>query len=256
MSKLAEFREHFNGVVEDIALRPNESFECFFEKQRGPERCVTVYPQTTGHRIELSYYVGVDWIKQNEQAIYVRPKLDQFGSGYTDYLGMLFSALKHPEVINHTTELFVIKFDDPYIEIKQHQDLLTPLLAVQFLRVVQMIVRKGLKRSYYRVERNLAAKIKGKVLVAATIKHNIMHANLLHTHCSYEEFGLNGLENRVLKKTLCFVQRYLSSMTGLGIRKSLVDVFNFIMPAFAEVSDEVEMSDMRQQPINSLFGGG
>ena len=82
---------------------------------------------------------------------------------------MLFSCLKHPEVAQNTEGLFEIKFENPFIEIEQKQDLLTPLLVVQFLQVVKSIVRKGLKKSYYKVERNLNARVKGKVLVAENV---------------------------------------------------------------------------------------
>src|SRR5690606_23199057 len=108
-----------------------------------------------------SYYVGADWLAKNETAIYVAPKFE--GEDYkTNYLGMLLSCMKHADVIDHTDELYEIKFDEPFIEIEQDKDLLTPLLAIQFLSVVKRIVKKGLKKSYYRVEHNLSPKIKGR----------------------------------------------------------------------------------------------
>ena len=115
---------------------------------------------------------------------------------------MLFSALKHPEVAKHTEDLYEIKWKDSPIEISQQQDLLTPLLVVQYLSLVKEIVRKGLKKSYYKVERNLHAKVKGKVLISQTIKQNLLKNKPLHTYCSFDEFGLNNLENKLLKKAL------------------------------------------------------
>jgi hypothetical protein len=99
------------------------------------------------YHLSLSYYIGVDWIPDTNQPIYVAPKLNtklkEDGTQdnniniedikQTDYLKMLFSALKHPEVSKYTDELFEIKWDSPQIEITQQQDLLTPLLVIQFL---------------------------------------------------------------------------------------------------------------------------
>lgn len=62
---------------------------------------------------------------------------------------------------------------EPYIEINQKQDLITPLLMIRYLQVLKSVVRKGLKKSYYRVEQNLSSKIKGKVLVSKTLKKYI-----------------------------------------------------------------------------------
>lgn len=166
--------------------------------------------ECNGKDLQMSYFIGVDWIVTDKEAIYVEPKINE-GSKQTNYLQMLFSALKHIDV-GHTKELFEINFDAPSIEIEQKQDLLTPLLVVQFLGIVRKIVKKGLKKSYYKVEKNLTAKTKGKILVNQTIKKNIVKNDVLKTYCSYEEFGFNGLENRLLKKTLFFVQRYLSTI--------------------------------------------
>jgi 5-methylcytosine-specific restriction enzyme subunit McrC len=147
------------------------------------------------YHISLSYFIGVDWIDKN-QAIYIEPKLNKDVSQTND-LQMLFSALKHPEIAQYTDDLVEIKWEGKQIEITQQQDLLTPLLVVQFLQVVQQIVRKGLKKSYYKVEQNLYSKVKGKILVGQTIKQNLLKNKPLNTFCTYDEFGVNILENRL-----------------------------------------------------------
>src|SRR5690606_21220261 len=146
---------------------------------------------------------------KNEIAVYVAPKLND-ETQQTDYLKMFFSCLRHSDVATYTKNLYEIKFEEPYIEIEQKQDLLTPLLVVQFLQLVKTIVRKGLKKSDYKVEHNLNAKIKGKVLVAQTLKQNIIKNKPTKSVCQYDEFGFNSIENRILKRTLVFVQKYLA----------------------------------------------
>lgn len=205
------------------------------------------------HAIANSYFIGVDWIIENKKAIYVEPKLNNNSTQKTDYLTMLFSALKHTEVAKNTDDLFEIKWDKTPIEIEQHQDLLTPLLVVQYLRLVKEIVRKGLKKSYYKVENNLYAKVKGKVLVSKTIKQNLVKNKPLQTYCNYDEFGLNGLENRLLKKTLVFIQRYLPNIKNLQSEKYTTEVFNYINPAFEFVSEEVNLHDIKQTKTNAFY---
>jgi 5-methylcytosine-specific restriction enzyme subunit McrC len=210
--------------------------------------CVEIKQDRTLH---TNYYIGVDWIAEN-QAVYVEPKLNKSAS-QTDYLQMLFSALKHPEIAQYTDGLFEIKWEGKQISITQQQDLLTPLLVVQFLRVVQQIVRKGLKKSYYKVEQNLYSRVKGKILVGQTIKQNLLKNKPLNTYCTYDEFGINGLENRLIKKALLFVRRYMPTLHIDTSRGFTAQMFNYIMPAFENVSDEVSLNDCKHTKTNVFY---
>ncbi|MFK7032765.1 5-methylcytosine restriction system specificity protein McrC [Flavobacterium oreochromis] len=204
-------------------------------------------------KIQTNYYIGVDWLIESQKAICIEPKLNKDSTDQVDYLKMLFSALKHSESAKNLDNLFEIKWDKDYIEIEQQQDFLTPLLVVQFLSLVKEIVRKGLKKSYYKVENNLYAKVKGKVLISQTIKQNLVKNKPLHTYCNYDEFGLNGLENRLLKKALVFVQRYLPNIKNLQSEKYTTEIFNYINPAFEFVSEEVNLHDAKHTKTNPFY---
>ena len=249
-SHFYEHQGYNNPVVideSDISIE-NKYFQSNIKKC-----CLKVIPRGDKKGIELSYYVGIDWVnKEYNKAIYIQPKLNKTAN-QTDYLQMLFSGLKHNGVVDYTNELFEIKWDDPQITIEQHQDLLTPLLIVQFLSLVKQIVRKGLKKSYYRVESNLYGKVKGKVLVGQTIKHNVLKNKNLNTYCQYEEFGLNGLENRLLKKALVFVQRYMPAIANLNSTAFTTALFNYINPAFEFISDEVNLNEVKQTKTNVFY---
>lgn len=210
--------------------------------------CVEIREDRTLH---TNYYIGVDWINEN-QAIYVEPKLNK-DSEQTNYLQMLFSALKHPELCNYVEDLFEIKWDEKQIEINQQQDLLTPLLVVQFLLVLKNIVRKGLKKSYYKVEQNLYGRIKGKVLVGDTIRINQLKNKTLNTYCRYYEFGVNGLENRLLKKALVFVQRFLPTYKNLNSKEFTTEILSYIMPAFDKVSEELNLNEIKHSKTNAFY---
>ncbi|CAG5072943.1 hypothetical protein DYBT9623_04479 [Dyadobacter sp. CECT 9623] len=253
MCKIFHYFEHFDGIIEGaFPFLTSDSYKYDFLKKRGDQNCYTIAKKGEEHHCTLSYFIGVDWIVENDVALYVAPKLNQ-SDRETDYLKMLFSALKHNDVATHANELFEIKFDAPYIEISQQQDLLTPLLIVQFLRVTQQIVRKGLKKSYYRVTENLHSKVKGKVMVGHTIKHNVLKNKPLHTFCSYDEFGVNGLENRLLKKTLIFIQQYLPSWKVPHATEYASQLLNYIMPAFGSVDEDIELAEIKHSKINPFY---
>ncbi|TWI03187.1 McrBC 5-methylcytosine restriction system component [Flavobacterium tiangeerense] len=260
---ISVIQEHYNGFdsKREYDFKGNLSFEqdFFYQYTRKCRNekvdCFRIYSDAANkkHAISNSYFIGVDWIIEKEKAIYVEPKLNKNATEQTDYLKMLFSALKHPEVAKHTDDLFEIKWEKTPIAITQEQDLLSPLLVVQYLRLVKEIVRKGVKKSYYKVENNLYAKVKGKVLVSQTIKQNLVKNKPLHTYCSYDEFGLNSLENRLLKKALVFVQRYLPTIKNLQNEKYTTEIFNYINPAFEFVSDEVNLHDVKHTKTNVFY---
>lgn len=251
-SQNSHFIEHHHYYYDDVASE--NDFQIlpkpilFLQKKD----CVCFEINDYTRKIHTNYYVGVDWLIENEKAIYIEPKLNKNTNQQTDYIGMLFLALKHQEITKHT-DLFEIKWDKNFIEIEQYQDLLTPLLVVQYLRLVKEIVRKGLKKSYYKVEKNLYTKVKGKVLVSQTIKRNLVKNKPINTFCSYEEFGLNGLENRLLKKTLVLIQYYLPNIKNIQSEKYTSEIFNYITPAFEFVSEEVNLHDIKHTKTNAFY---
>lgn len=259
---ISTIHEHYNGFSynKPFDFKGNLPFDKdyyyqFKRKERNETLdCFRIFSdiENKQHAIANTYFIGIDWIVEKEHAIYVEPKLNK-GGHQTNYLAMLFSALKHPEVSKYSDDLFEIKWDSPQIEITQQKDLLTPLLVVQFLKIVKEIVRKGLKKSYYKVENNLYSKVKGKVLVSQTIKKNLLKNKPLNTYCSYDEFGLNGLENRLLKKALIFVQRYLPTIKNIHSEKYSNEMFNYINPAFEFVSADVELNDVKHSKTNAFY---
>lgn len=250
MSKLLfnkAFSEHVNEDVSSEVRLPvtsiifNKKIEC---------KCIEIIQNGDSKILQSIYFIGVDWLVKNEIAVYVAPKIND-AAQQTDFLKMLFSCLRHSDVAQHTTDLYEIKFDQPYIEIEQKQDLLTPLLILQFLQVVKAIVKKGLKKSYYKVSNNLNAKIKGKVLIAATLKQNIIKNKPTKTFCLYDEYGVNSIENRILKRTLVFVQKYLALFPDY--LKLASPVINYCLPAFQVVDEINDLNTLKGVTYNPFY---
>jgi 5-methylcytosine-specific restriction enzyme subunit McrC len=205
--------------------------------------------------LSASYYVGVGWIVENETAICVQPK--QFEDKQeTDCMKMLFEALEEVENFEHLDGLYDIYFNKPQIEVNQRQDLLSPFLIVQFLRILKRIVQKGLKKSYYPVVRNLEAKIKGKLLINQTIKVNAAKNRIAKNMCQYNEFGINGKENKILKKALMFARHAIENYNIAKIteKDNLMESYiNYIYPAFEQVSDDIQIDRIRIFKPNPMY---
>ena len=228
-----------------------EPHKKLFKQKKSDGCCYEITRNSKGLNIEASYFVGVDWIVENELPIYIQPKLNKDKSE-VNYLKMLFDALQEPENFNHLDHLCEINFVKPTIKIDQTQDLLSPLLVIQYLQLLRRIVQKGLKKSYYPVVKNLNARVKGKILVNATIKNNHAKNKMLYSYCKYDEFGINTIENKVLKKALMFSQKVIQNINGID-PEQLQGLFNYIQPAFYSVDEEVEIEELKTIKPNPLY---
>lgn len=200
--------------------------------------------------IEAGYYIGVDWLGDSGRYLQIEPKLNSLsGSFYNsildfehaqndeadkqaeekilrdfnasvkketsykeiDYLKMLLDAMTAESVASETKELVLIDWEAQEINIHQNDDKLTPFLIVHFLNLLRDIVRKGLKKSYYKVQEHLTNRIKGKILISGQIKQNILKNRFTKTYCEYQVFGVDHLENRFLKTVLQFCSTYIET---------------------------------------------
>jgi 5-methylcytosine-specific restriction endonuclease McrBC regulatory subunit McrC len=250
MSKLLYNKAFYEHASEDVSSVEILTVSSILFKKKEDFKCIEIVQDNISKTLHSSYYIGVDWLIKDKLAVYVAPKLNNENQ-QIDYLRMLYSCLKHSDVARFTKDLYEIKFEEPYIEIEQKKDLLTPLLVVQFLQLLKTIVRKGLKKSYYKIEQNMNARTKGKVLIAQTLKQNITKNKPTITFCRYEEFGFNCIENRVLKRTLFFVQKYLSLFPEY--LKFAMPIFNYCNPAFQEVDENIDLNKIKGITHNSFY---
>lgn len=205
-------------------------------------------------RIEFqtSYFVGVDWLIENKQAVYVQPKQND-ERVEIDYIGMLLDAIQEPENISHLEDLVTIDFHRPSIKIKQSQDILSPFLIAHFLQLLKQIVRKGLKKSYYTVTENLNARVKGKILVSTNIKTNTVVGRNTQTVCQYQVFGINCDENKILKKAFQLSRSVLDCYeNGIDLH-ILQNIITYISPAFEQVTDDIDNNLIRQFKPNPVY---
>lgn len=258
--KIHPFPEQFdsaNWFEDSDSLLRGEHFLYFLDDEDKP--CFICRNKRKDQRqVKTSYYVGLGWV--GNEVVFIEPKMNT-DSARTDYLAILMEALQHPEISAHCENLFEIRFDQQEIPVSKEKDLLTPLILVQYVNVLKRIVQKGLKKSYYPVVRNLNSRVKGKILVGQNLRQNVLKHKMLTTTCNYEEFGVNGLENRLLKKALTCALRYMPLLPDFGAqaqhskssKMNLEQMLAYIQPAFLEVSEEVRPEDLTQLKKNVFY---
>ena len=198
-----------------------------------------------------SYFVGVDWLKEQELAVQVSPKMND--GMEIDYVRMLNDALCESENFDHLKDLVTIKFDKPSVRIRQNKDLLSIFIVTEFLNVLQHIVKKGLKKGYIAIEKNLHNKVKGHILVGRNIIHNLTKGKVTDNICRYQIYDVDTQENRILKKALCFCSDILKVYQHALDVSVLQKKIKFIRPHFENVGSDVSTKTIKCFKGNPVF---
>ena len=194
----------------------------------------------------VSYYIGIDWLKEKENYIAVEPKVKDL-----DYVKMFVHCLHHSEISQFLKEIYHIDFQREKIKVPTSNWDLTPFLIVHFLSLVEKIVKQGLKSNYVVREENLNSKVKGKILFSQQIKKNIVAKREDRIYCRFQEYSVDCFENRLLKKALLFIQRY--SKCYKEKYPTLIQKQNRLLYAFENISDEISYSEIKRIKVNSLY---
>lgn len=215
------------------------------------ELCLRLTRESDAIRATGSYFVGVDWIKEEDVAVQVSPKLND---GFEiDYVRMLNEALTETDNYKHLKDLLTIHFEKPSIRISQQQDLLSIFLITEYLNILHRIVRKGLKRSYYRVEETLNNKVKGRIQVCRTIQRSLAKGRITDNVCRYQVYDIDSPANRILKKALAFCGKQVGVYRNALDTSVLERKIRQIKPYFERVSDEISVKSMRTFKGNPVF---
>lgn len=199
----------------------------------------------------MSDCVGADWIdERHTEAMVVRPRIDGL-----DFQTMFMKCFACEKVNNDLDKLFFIRTEDKPIEVDTKDFQLEPLLLVYFMNVVKRIVKKGLKSGYLSQEERLKSRIKGKVLVGQYLKHGFAQGRKDEVDCRFHEYGINCLENRILKAALVYCREMMTRQSlALGIHlQPLMNMYNDCMSAFVNVSSDVSVQDLARVHLNHMF---
>jgi 5-methylcytosine-specific restriction enzyme subunit McrC len=226
------FSEEHKNELREMKLEFSDKEVCFLD--------------LNPYNYSVSYFIGIDWLKENESCIVVHPKIADL-----DYVRMFVHCLKHPEISKFLKKSYHFDFKRPQIQLDTNEWELTPFMIVHFLSLVDKITKQGLKKNYIITEENVSSKIKGKIVFSQQLKKNIVTKREERVYCRYQEYSVNCLENHLLKKALLFVRRY--SARHLTEYKELIQKENRILSCFENISEEISYSEIKRIKVNVLY---
>lgn len=200
------------------------------------------------------YYIGATWLT-NDRALVVTPKQIAYDeSQETDFIAMFLAALKFAPSSEYFSKFYGINFDEPQIETESLDEQLTPLLIVHYVWTLKKLISKGLKKNYIIREENLKSKVRGRIMLQKNLQKNIFTQRLDRVYCKFQEYSVDISENKLLKKALMFSQNYLNKFASdKNAFTEIVEHINNIKPAFSQVSDEIEVHEIKSIRKNKLF---
>lgn len=205
------------------------------EKLSSDVSCFEIRKTQNSFQIETSYLIGLDHLQDGLQ-IMVEPKFSYNEKDYSiDFYKILFESLPYVKSTEVITDLYFVDFEAPTIEIDQKDDFLTPILVIQYLNILKRICQNGLQKGYYKIEENLDAKVKGKILIKETLKKNHLKANYSRTFCNYQEYGINTIENQLLKYAFQFCMNYLNQFKQLDLFQNLESTTGMIRSTMQKI---------------------
>lgn len=207
----------------------------------------TKLPNNDNWGYYASYKNGAEWIDEEESLIVTAKR----GMENIDFLGMFMTCFSSDLALERFSEIYSIDYEKPSIKAPSLQGVVSPLIMLHFLGVVGRI--KNLKRGYVHHSENLT-KVKGHIALLENERKNISQKRYDRIYCEYDEYSADIPENRILKKTLFFVQRMMQQMgdghksydkINLAVRKSLAK--------FENVGSDVDLKEVSLIKGHKLF---
>ena len=194
-----------------------------------------------------SFKIGAEWI-DGHRALVVTTKSRMEN---IDFLGMFMTCFTSNLALDSFSEIYTIDLDRPAIEAPSLRNVMSLLMIVHFIGVVRRI--KSLKRGYVHYSENLK-KVKGRINVLKNERRNVAAKRYDHIYCDYDEYTADIPENRLIKKALLFSRQFVNlSSQSYSSQSRLKQMINQAVAMFEQVSDDVEIREVRQIRANKLF---
>ena len=150
-------------------------------------------------------FIGMVWLgKGNSRVVLqVDSKFEEM-----DYIAMFAECAAHP-IIGEKLNCLHFWTEQDFIPIPQTQDF-SILVAISYLRELNELCRRHLRRHFLREQQNFVGKVKGKVIIKENLRQNMSRCRPDRIFCEYQSVSDDILENRILRAALERASRYIA----------------------------------------------
>lgn len=187
---------------------------CLRASEKGDAAWLRLTQRRSRRAIQVTSFVGVICSPDGYQ-IEVLPKVGKaIGGGVVEARALLIAMLCCLQGFRH------IQTDRAQL-MARHMPLLE-IFILEFLRAVERVVKRGLRSEYSGQQGNLFA-LRGKLLMAPHLRHNIVRGDRFFTE--HDEFSVDRPENRLLHAALRQVLLLSTSQANQKLARELGFVF-------------------------------
>jgi 5-methylcytosine-specific restriction enzyme subunit McrC len=188
--------------------------QCLMVSDKGDAPWLRLTQRSSRRAVQVTSFVGVIRSPDGYQ-IEVLPKVGKaIGGGVVEARALLIAMLCCLQGFRH------IQTDRAQL-MARHMPLLE-IFILEFLHAVDLVVKQGLRSEYSVRQDNLFA-LRGKLLIASHLRHNIVRADRFFTE--HDEFSIDRPENRLLHAALQRVIFLSASQANLRLARELSFVF-------------------------------
>ncbi len=142
-------------------------------------------------------FIGMVWIGEGENKAVLRVD-SKFPT--MNYIKMFAECVVDPDIGEYINCLHFWA-DEDLINVENDNDFLL-LTAIAFLRELNTLCTRHLRRHFIRERQNFVGKVKGKILIGENLRQNIIHHRPDRIFCEYQSVSNDILENRILRAAL------------------------------------------------------
>lgn len=198
-----------------------------------------------------SYMVGAQWVETSvcgKFPLAVLPKISDI-----DYLEMFMQCFSNPDEYESFHKIYGIDFDAEPIECETLESILSPLLIVQYVHIVQQLLRKDLRKNYVHKSENLH-KVRGRIAISINLKANALSGRQHKIFCNYQEYTSDTIENRIIKKALNVSKSIIGKLHSSSASK-LNTIVNGCLSRMSDVSDSINLGELKFIKFNAIYKG-
>ncbi len=183
-----------SGNTYDILDRHRE-WLAVSQKNYGSAKTLGLHQKGDG--LAPGNFIGMVWIGEGENKTVLRVD-SKFPT--MNYIKMFAECVADSCVGKHTNCLDFWA-DEDLINVENDNDFLL-LTAIAFLRELNTLCTRHLRRHFMRERQNFVGKVKGKILIGENLRQNIIRQRPDRVFCEYQSVSNDILENRILRTAL------------------------------------------------------